>query len=113
MPARDLGVYIHVPFCRVRCGYCDFNTYAPSEVGGATREGYVESALREMALAGRVMEGDGRAASTVFFGGGTPTMLDAAALSSLLEGVRTRGTSRASRSLGVREILSGIRRNRS
>ncbi|WNM25474.1 radical SAM family heme chaperone HemW [Demequina capsici] len=85
---RDLGVYIHVPFCRVRCGYCDFNTYAPSEVGGATREGYVESALREMALAARVMEGDARAASTVFLGGGTPTMLDASALAALLDGVR-------------------------
>ncbi|MDN4472489.1 radical SAM family heme chaperone HemW [Demequina zhanjiangensis] len=86
---RDLGVYIHVPFCRVRCGYCDFNTYAPSEVGGATREGYVESALKEMALAGQVMAGDGREVSTVFLGGGTPTMLDADALAALLDGVRT------------------------
>lgn len=87
-PPRDFGVYIHVPFCRVRCGYCDFNTYAPSEVGGATREGYVESALGEMALAREAMAGDSRPASTVFFGGGTPTMLDASALASLLDGVR-------------------------
>lgn len=88
-PGRDFGVYVHVPFCAVRCGYCDFNTYAPGEVQGATREGYVEAALREMALARTVMEGDGRPASTVFFGGGTPTMLDAAALAALLDGVRT------------------------
>jgi oxygen-independent coproporphyrinogen-3 oxidase len=86
--ARDFGVYIHVPFCAVRCGYCDFNTYAPGELGGATREGYVEAALAEMAMARASMAGDARAASTVFFGGGTPTMLDAAALARLLDGVR-------------------------
>lgn len=85
---RDFGVYVHVPFCAVRCGYCDFNTYAPGETGGATREGYVEAALAEMAFARVAMAGDGRAASTVFFGGGTPTMLDAGALASLLAGVR-------------------------
>lgn len=86
--ARDFGVYIHVPFCAVRCGYCDFNTYAPGEVEGATREGYVTAALSEMALARETMRGDDRPARTVFFGGGTPTMLDSAALVALLEGVR-------------------------
>ena len=85
---RDFGVYIHVPFCSVRCGYCDFNTYAPGEVEGATREGYVEAALAEMAFARGVMGEDPRPASTVFFGGGTPTMLDATALVLLLDGVR-------------------------
>lgn len=85
---RDFGVYIHVPFCRVRCGYCDFNTYAPGEVEGSTREGYVEAALSEMAFARGVMGADPRPASTVFFGGGTPTMLDASALVALLDGVR-------------------------
>ncbi|WP_061965291.1 radical SAM family heme chaperone HemW [Demequina aurantiaca] len=85
---RDFGVYIHVPFCSVRCGYCDFNTYAPGEVEGATREGYVEAALGEMAQAHDSMAGDSRPASTVFFGGGTPTMLDPTALIALLGGVR-------------------------
>ncbi|WP_236623305.1 radical SAM family heme chaperone HemW [Demequina mangrovi] len=85
---RDLGVYIHVPFCAVRCGYCDFNTYAPGEVEGATREGYVEAALQELALARGTMRGDARSVRTVFFGGGTPTMLDSAALIALLDGVR-------------------------
>ncbi len=88
-PERAFGVYVHVPFCAVRCGYCDFNTYAPGEVEGATREGYVEAALSEMALARLAMAGDPRPASTVFFGGGTPTMLDAAALVALLGGVRS------------------------
>nr|WP_228373521.1 radical SAM family heme chaperone HemW [Demequina gelatinilytica] len=85
---RDLGVYIHVPFCSVRCGYCDFNTYAPGEVEGATREGYVEAALQELELARTTMRGDARAVRTVFFGGGTPTMLDSSALIALLDGVR-------------------------
>jgi putative oxygen-independent coproporphyrinogen III oxidase len=87
-PMRNFGVYIHVPFCSVRCGYCDFNTYAPGEVEGATREDYVEAALAEMVFARGVMGHDPRAAATVFFGGGTPTMLDAAALARLLHGVR-------------------------
>lgn len=88
-PPRDFGVYVHVPFCSVRCGYCDFNTYAPGETDGATPEAYVEAALREMTLARAAMGDDPRPASTVFFGGGTPTMLNPAALTALLNGVRT------------------------
>jgi oxygen-independent coproporphyrinogen-3 oxidase len=89
----DFGVYVHVPFCAVRCGYCDFNTYAPGELAGASRDGYVEAALREMtfargAMTNGVMGADPRPASTVFFGGGTPTMLEPAALARLLDGVR-------------------------
>lgn len=84
---RDFGVYIHVPFCAVRCGYCDFNTYAPGETEGATPGDYVQAALAEMRLARAAMGDDPRPASTVFFGGGTPTMLDAEALAALLNGV--------------------------
>jgi len=87
-PSRDFGVYIHVPFCTVRCGYCDFNTYAPGELGGATPAGYVDAALREMRLAGEAMAREARPASTVFFGGGTPTLLPADAMARLLDGVR-------------------------
>lgn len=86
--SRDFGVYVHVPFCSVRCGYCDFNTYAPGELGGATPAGYVDAALAEMALAGRELGSDAKPASTVFFGGGTPTLLPAHALVRLLHGVR-------------------------
>ncbi|MFW7415666.1 radical SAM family heme chaperone HemW [Demequina sp. SO4-18] len=85
---RDFGVYIHVPFCAVRCGYCDFNTYAPGESEFSSRADYVGAALAEMAVARRAMEGDDRPARTVFVGGGTPTMLDPGALSALLDGVR-------------------------
>ncbi|WP_062133072.1 radical SAM family heme chaperone HemW [Demequina aestuarii] len=85
---RDFGVYIHVPFCAVRCGYCDFNTYAPGESEFSSRDDYVGAALAEMAHARHAMAGDERPARTVFVGGGTPTMLDAQALAALLDGVR-------------------------
>jgi oxygen-independent coproporphyrinogen-3 oxidase len=72
----------------VRCGYCDFNTYTATELGnGASRESYPDAMAAELALSGRVL-GDigagGRALSTVFFGGGTPTLLPAEALGATL-----------------------------
>jgi len=88
---RDLGVYLHVPFCRVRCGYCDFNTYTAEELRGARREDFAGDALRELELAARVLDAagaGGRPVSTVFFGGGTPTLLPADDLARMLGGVR-------------------------
>lgn len=90
---RDLGVYLHVPFCTVRCGYCDFNTYTAAELGGgASQASYADTALREIALAGRVLERAGlpeRPVQTVFLGGGTPTILPAGDLVRMLEALRT------------------------
>jgi putative oxygen-independent coproporphyrinogen III oxidase len=90
--ARDFGVYLHVPFCTVRCGYCDFNTYTATELGGgASQDAYASTALREIALGGEVMRRAGlpdRPAATVFVGGGTPTVLPVADLARLLDGVR-------------------------
>lgn len=85
-----LGVYIHVPFCRVRCGYCDFNTYTASELRGVTRESYAADARAELDHARGALErvGAWRPVSTVFFGGGTPTLLPADALVLLLDVVR-------------------------
>jgi len=91
---RAFGVYLHVPFCRVRCGYCDFNTYTAAELGGgADQAGYAATALAELDVAARVLAGAGlpaRPASTVFVGGGTPTLLPPADLAALLGGVRDR-----------------------
>ncbi|QEW00138.1 coproporphyrinogen III oxidase [Microbacterium caowuchunii] len=84
----DFGVYLHIPFCRVRCGYCDFNTYTAEELRGERREDYPDAVAREIALAARVLGGTPRPARTVFFGGGTPTLLPAAALTRMLEDVR-------------------------
>lgn len=89
-PETAFGVYLHVPFCRVRCGYCDFNTYTSGELRGARQDEYADTLLREVDLARAVLADVGplRPASTVFFGGGTPTLLPPGDLGRMLEGVR-------------------------
>lgn len=86
---RGFGVYLHVPFCASRCGYCDFNTYTPAELGaGADRESYVTAVLDELALAGRVLApSPPPRVDTVFVGGGTPTLLDPDDLARMLTAV--------------------------
>lgn len=87
----DFGVYLHVPFCSVRCGYCDFNTYTATELRGARQDTYADTLLQEIELSVDVLErvGDLREAKTVFFGGGTPTLLPADDLARMLAGVRS------------------------
>jgi oxygen-independent coproporphyrinogen-3 oxidase len=89
-PETPFGVYLHVPFCRVRCGYCDFNTYTSTELRGARQDQYADTLLHEIALARRVLGDAGalRPAQTVFFGGGTPTLLPAGDLARMLHGVK-------------------------
>jgi putative oxygen-independent coproporphyrinogen III oxidase len=85
---RPFGIYLHVPFCATRCGYCDFNTYTATELGGGLNQSaYVDSALRELELAAVVLAGLPRPVDTVFVGGGTPTLLPPADLVRLLDGV--------------------------
>ena len=82
-----LSAYVHVPFCAVRCGYCDFNTYTNLDFGpGASTSDFPESLAREIALSRGVLRGGeaGPLIDTVFFGGGTPTMLDPKRLGSVL-----------------------------
>lgn len=85
-------VYIHVPFCMRRCGYCDFNTYTAIDMGaGASRGNYANMVIREMAIVRDWQERHGIVeppADTVFFGGGTPTILKAADLVAMLDAVR-------------------------
>ena len=82
--ARDpFGVYVHVPFCVTRCGYCDFNTYTEL---GPLQSSYASTVVRELELAARVL-GDVPPVQTVFVGGGTPTLLPPADLGRVLEGV--------------------------
>jgi oxygen-independent coproporphyrinogen-3 oxidase len=71
---RDFGIYVHVPFCATRCGYCDFNTYTADELSGTSQSDYIRAANSEIALAGRVLP-QAPKLGTVFFGGGTPTLL--------------------------------------
>jgi putative oxygen-independent coproporphyrinogen III oxidase len=98
--ARPLGIYVHVPFCATRCGYCDFNTYTAAELAGGdggrdagrTRDGYVAAALAEIALARRVLGDGAPPVETVFFGGGTPTLLAPDQLAAILQAIeRTFG----------------------
>jgi putative oxygen-independent coproporphyrinogen III oxidase len=84
---RPFGFYVHVPFCTVRCGYCDFNTYTASELGsapGASRASYAEAAIAEVRQARRVLGDRDVPVHTVFFGGGTPTLLPAEDLSRIV-----------------------------
>lgn len=83
---RGFSLYVHVPFCSSRCGYCDFNTYTAAELGaapGASQDAYLAAVSAELEFAVGVL-GVAPRVQTVFFGGGTPTMLPAAALAGLL-----------------------------
>jgi len=87
--SRPFGVYVHVPFCATRCGYCDFNTYTAGELGtSASPQSWLEGLRRELDLAASVL-GTPPPADTVFVGGGTPSLLGAAGLSDVLAAVRS------------------------
>jgi putative oxygen-independent coproporphyrinogen III oxidase len=69
-------VYVHVPFCATRCGYCNFVTYTAGELGGARlQEGYADAAIAEVRVAAATLGAGHSPVATVFFGGGTPTLL--------------------------------------
>jgi oxygen-independent coproporphyrinogen-3 oxidase len=99
-PGRPFGVYIHVPFCATRCGYCDFNTYTPAELGGATSGTdesstetgkWLEALRAELGLAASRL-GAPPAVDTIFVGGGTPSVLGGDGLAAVLDAVRAHFT---------------------
>lgn len=84
---RPFSLYLHVPFCASRCGYCDFNTYTAAELGsapGTAQQNYLAAVVAEFDLAQRVLPVSPEV-NTVFFGGGTPTLLPAGELVGLLQ----------------------------
>jgi putative oxygen-independent coproporphyrinogen III oxidase len=90
---RPLAFYVHVPYCATRCGYCDFNTYTATELRGtggvlASRDTYAQALTEEVRLARKVLGDDPRPVSTVFVGGGTPTLLAADDLVRMLDAIR-------------------------
>jgi putative oxygen-independent coproporphyrinogen III oxidase len=91
MPGRAFGIYIHVPFCAARCGYCDFNTYTPVELGGANPDGWLAAVRAELALAADRL-GSAPVVNTVFVGGGTPSLLGGSTLAAVLGAVRDHFT---------------------
>ncbi|TWF91603.1 radical SAM family heme chaperone HemW [Saccharopolyspora dendranthemae] len=88
--SRPFGVYVHVPFCATRCGYCDFNTYTADELGSSASFGTWLDGLRaELELGAKVLSaGPAPAAETVFVGGGTPSLLGADRLASVVDAIR-------------------------
>lgn len=88
---KTMSAYVHIPFCRVRCGYCDFNTYTATELRGVSRASYVEELKKEIALSIDVLQRADvslRPLHTVFFGGGTPTLLPVSDLADALQALR-------------------------
>ena len=80
---RPFGFYVHVPFCVTRCGYCDFNTYTPGELGGANPDGWLDALRIELDLAAAALPAP--MVNTVFVGGGTPSLLGGDGLAAVLE----------------------------
>nr|WP_019811454.1 radical SAM family heme chaperone HemW [Saccharomonospora halophila] len=86
---RPFGVYVHVPFCATRCGYCDFNTYTAGELGSAaSTSSWLDGVRAELDLAADTL-GHPPPADTVFVGGGTPSLLGADGLGAVLDAVRS------------------------
>ncbi|MET0475512.1 MAG: radical SAM family heme chaperone HemW [Mycobacterium sp.] len=88
---KPFGIYVHVPFCATRCGYCDFNTYTPAELGGANPDGWLQALRIELELAAARLSSTRSTppeVSTVFVGGGTPSMLGGERLAAVLDAVR-------------------------
>ena len=75
-----LGLYVHIPFCSAICNYCNFNR---GLFDAALKEQYVAALLREIAT-----QGDGSPADTIYFGGGTPSLLEPAEIASIIETCR-------------------------
>jgi len=87
---QPFGVYLHVPFCITRCGYCDFNTYTPAELGGVNPDAWLQALGTELELAAARV--DAPPVNTVFVGGGTPSLLGGQRLATLLDMVREHFT---------------------
>jgi oxygen-independent coproporphyrinogen-3 oxidase len=123
-----LGIYVHIPFCKVRCSYCDFNTYAGLE---ALMPAYVQALCGEILQVSQAAERAGLSrleATTVFFGGGTPSLLPPQHLALILGDLRRAfvltddceisleanpgtvdaGHLRAMRDLGVNRLSFGV-----
>lgn len=86
------GIYVHVPFCATRCGYCDFNTYTAGELGtSASTQSWAEALRGELATAARqfaALPTATPAVATVFVGGGTPSLLGGEGLAAVLDAIR-------------------------
>ena len=88
---RSFHAYVHIPFCTVRCGYCDFNTYTSSELNGDLKSGFHEDLIVEINRSRELLNESGyspRQIETVFFGGGTPSLFSSSQFGAVLEALR-------------------------
>ena len=84
---KPFSLYVHVPYCSKRCGYCDFNTYTPSELDRDDQiESWLQSAIKETIFARKIL-GESLTVDTIFFGGGTPSLLEASVIKEFINNV--------------------------
>lgn len=83
----DLGIYVHIPFCRIHCPYCDFYTYP---TGRGREQDFVDALLAEIVQAPLRLRPEAHRVSTVYFGGGTPSTLSSDQIGQILDGLRAR-----------------------
>ncbi len=84
--------YVHIPFCAVRCGYCDFNTYVSTELRGISQADFHLPLIKEIGLSKELLalwQMPARTLSTVFFGGGTPSMFEAGQIAAILNSLES------------------------
>jgi len=88
LKSKPFSLYVHVPYCSKRCGYCDFNTYTPSELDRDDQiDSWLQSAIKETIFARKIL-GEDLIVDTIFFGGGTPSLLDASVVKEFLNNVK-------------------------
>jgi len=84
---KPFSLYVHVPYCSKRCGYCDFNTYTPSELDRDDQiESWLQSAIKETIFARKILVEE-LTVDTIFFGGGTPSLLEASVIKEFINNV--------------------------
>ena len=91
--SRSFHAYVHIPFCTVKCGYCDFNTYTSNELGTLKQSDFAATLIGEISLSANILQQSKvapRKLKTVFFGGGTPSLLPAADLIAILDELESK-----------------------
>lgn len=79
------GIYIHIPYCLKKCNYCAFNSYA----GRNVPKEYIQAVISELSMAAKLFHFEKSSIDSIYFGGGTPSLLDRAQLASIMEGIQT------------------------
>jgi oxygen-independent coproporphyrinogen-3 oxidase len=91
--SRSFHAYVHIPFCTVKCGYCDFNTYTSNELGTLKQSDFAATLIGEISLSANILlqsKVAPRKLKTVFFGGGTPSLLPATDLIAILDSLESK-----------------------